>query len=67
VLLRSHDSPIYLLPSARIRGGGGDYLPWQGASLESLEIAETFNAFFEGIISRLEEAVRGLDSCTDWA
>jgi hypothetical protein len=57
VSLRSRDSPIYLLPPSRIRGG--NYLPLQGVPLENLKVANTFDGFLEEIISRLEETVRG--------
>ncbi len=57
VSLRSRDSPIYLLPPSRIRGG--NYLPLQGVPLGNLKVADTFDGFLEEIISRLEETVRG--------
>lgn len=53
--LRAKDSPIYLLPPARIRHG--IYVPFGGARLESLRAADSFEGFLSGLVSRLEDAV----------
>jgi hypothetical protein len=53
--LRAKDSPIYLLPPARICDGM--YIPFGGARLGTLEVADSFEGFLGELVSRLEDAV----------